>query len=515
MKLRHSCSVKTKVRPQLKWPEEFQRARGDGILVRSQHGVLSLKVQQQTQRTHFNVGLVIISLYCCPVSLLQLTVVWLPTAAAFQAVASSKGCGSSSHRIKTNDVTSRLSGLLFGTESSESIEERFRRSARLPSDENKDSPRCILTIDGVEYNLTTWIDQHPGGSTVLLKWHEKGNATSAFEAAGYSQAARTLLNSFSVKRATDPSSLQPVVAFKRKKNLSEWKDKLFTQEDPIGLHKTLGIICLLHFMFRFYQMLWGDASCGLGNRLGKGPSIKPTWFLLPHFLLSVSSLIFHSVPRERVVGRPMIWQEFRWHNILFGVRSVLTSLLAWWSIYNQHRSPIRKLAVGGSCLVTLASMRLADFVTKHRKPSPHESTTATMPYWEECSLETQKRFKRFYAFSQFQATATCFAVGNPAWTLSILLPIQGASFFMTLVRKGLVSTRGYHVAYTITLLLPYLVGLRSMLYMQNIDFPLFLLASALLFQLRGRGVNKYALWIPFALGRFFCGDAILHYDRPW
>jgi hypothetical protein len=36
---------------------------------------------------------------------------------------------------------------------------------------------------------------------------------------------------------------------------------------------------------------------------------------LPHAVLSLSSLIFESVPRERVIGKPMIWQEFRLHNI--------------------------------------------------------------------------------------------------------------------------------------------------------------------------------------------------------
>jgi hypothetical protein len=258
-------------------------------------------------------------------------------------------------------------------------------------------------------------------------------------------------------------------------------------------------------------MLFRDWSCGLGNRMDKGSTSVAALYLLPHAVLRLSSLIFESVPRERVIGKPMIWQEFRLHNILFGLRSIITTWLAWASIVFQHRQPWRLVAVTTSCVVTLVSMYLADVVSQHWCPAPLESTTATMPYWDGCSVETQKRFKTFYAFSQFQATATCMAVGNPAWTLSLLLPIQTASLFMTLVRKGLLSSRGYHYWYSLTLALPYAVGLRSICKMQNIDFPLFLGVSWLLFSLRRRGVNKYLLWVPFAIGRICVGDLLLHY----
>jgi hypothetical protein len=93
----------------------------------------------------------------------------------------------------------------------------------------------------------------------------------------------------------------------------------------------------------------------------------------------------------------------------------------------------------------------------------------------------------------------------------LLVPIQTASLFMTLVRKGLLSSRGYHYWYSLTLALPYAVGLRSIRKMQNIDSPLFLGASWLLFSLRRRGVNKYILWVPFAIGRICVGDLLLHY----
>ena len=179
----------------------------------------------------------------------------------------------------------------------------------------------------------------------------------------------------------------------------------------MGVHKYLGLIVLLNFISRFGQMLFGDCSMGLGSYMNIGSPRQAGVFsvstcLLPHALLSLSSLIFDRVPKNRVVGKPMIWQEFRLHNINFALRSVIVTWLAWLSIYKNHAVKWRRFAVIGSCLVTLGASVVADETTKRYQDNKLESTTATMPYWEGCSQETQKRFKVFYAFSQFQATVS-------------------------------------------------------------------------------------------------------------
>ena len=56
------------------------------------------------------------------------------------------------------------------------------------------------------------------------------------------------------------------------------------------------------------------------------------------------------------------------------------------------------------------------------------------------------------------ATLGCLANGNPLWPLCIALPIQLASLLMTLVRKGLLTARGYHLLYTASLCVPFVVG---------------------------------------------------------
>lgn len=285
-------------------------------------------------------------------------------------------------------------------------EDRFERTAT--RDIQSQAP-CIMEIDGVKYNMTAWAKAHPGGEKILMKFHNK-DASKAFHAAGHSKKAYEMLKDFAIIESSTTvatpeittTSAPPTVD-----NIPRWRKKLFTKEDPIGIHKYMGIFVLLHFLFRFRQMYFGDPSCGLGTRLGKGPSIGPALCLIPHAVLSLSSLIFHTVPKERVVGKPMIWQEFRLHNIAFGVRSVVAAALAWMSYYSGHNPALRRLAIWGSCASVLLAQYVADLGTKHLRVNNAESTTATMPYWEGCSVETQvsmlcwRFFKVFYVIALF------------------------------------------------------------------------------------------------------------------
>jgi hypothetical protein len=137
-----------------------------------------------------------------------------------------------------------------------------------------------------------------------------------------------------------------------------------------------------------------------------------------------------------------------------------------------------------------------------------------MPYWEECSDETKRRFKKFYAFSQFMATIACLMAGNPVWPLSVLLAIQLASLLMTLVRKGLISARAYHYAYTASLCVPYIILARHLSYLKNpvCEALFYFVGGTCLFQLRRKGVSKYLLWGPVIAARVIIGDRLLSWD---
>ena len=189
-------------------------------------------------------------------------------------------------------------------------QDRFDRSA--PAVAATDQP-CILTLYGGQYNLTAWAQAHPGGVNVLHKFHGKSDAatTRAFEAAHHSAAAVDMLKDFYIGPAaattttttttlnTTEASTTAVAATAVLPQTSSsrrprWMQKLFTTEDPFGIHKYLGVFCLLHFIVRFVQMLVGDPSAGWGTRLGRGPHIGPALCLIPHAALSLTSLIFHT-----------------------------------------------------------------------------------------------------------------------------------------------------------------------------------------------------------------------------
>ena len=204
--------------------------------------------------------------------------------AAILACAQRTASLSPSHPLRTHHTrsTTNAYGRRFQPMCSASIGSvSSQRERKAPSDVWSDD-QCILKIDGRRYNLTTWAKAHPGGVKALRRFHGK-NASAAFHAVGHSIAAYNLLESFLVvEGSNDTLALDEEVASVVSSNpRPRWRQKLFTKEDPIGLHKHLGIFCLVHFGFRFLQMYFGDISAGYGTRLGKGVHIGPALCLIP------------------------------------------------------------------------------------------------------------------------------------------------------------------------------------------------------------------------------------------
>lgn len=213
--------------------------------------------------------------------------------------------------LDTDEMSGSTSGTSFCDKKGDGISgfEPKDRFDRVAISEITIAQPIILTIHGITVDVSSWARAHPGGEAILRRFHNR-DATHAFDAVGHSEFARTTLQDFSLESRkfvlspveNDKASLLLVGATKM-----NWRRKLFTKEDPIGLHKYCGIYVLLHFVYRYTQAIFGDPSTGFGTRRGLGPDPISLLFVLPHALLSMSSLIFHTVPRERVVGKPMIW----------------------------------------------------------------------------------------------------------------------------------------------------------------------------------------------------------------
>ncbi len=125
---------------------------------------------------------------------------------------------------------------------------------------------------------------------------------------------------FFMKPVPDDNRESPETAYQiasgRRCDLSFWKRKLFSVEDPHYLHKTLGFLCVVSFAYRYY-LLFTVGSLGLSNDVF-------SWLtMLLHFGLSTSSLIFH-VLAKRIISRPMVSRSTKFE---------LVHTIFWWIFF--------------------------------------------------------------------------------------------------------------------------------------------------------------------------------------
>jgi len=257
--------------------------------------------------------------------------------------------------------------------------------------------------------------------------------------------------------------------------------KLSTREDPWHLHKGLGAVCFFHFVVR-YTLLASTGSMQLDTPLG-------IVGILLHGVLSLSSLRFH-IPKDRNPVAPMIYPEFRLHSIVFTLRSVFCCL--------SYAAGLSEEVRIGLCFLTMIA---ADVVTARFRTETSGKTITNMPF--DPSLQGTEALAHMY--SRLQIGATLFMLGGIDGAFSPLLAIQLAAFFMTLVRKGILTSTGWHVGYSSTL------WINVLLYVRAFSAPFLVMQLALynvytmvLFPLR---TSKYINWMLlfgiYALSRDF------------
>ncbi|KAK9707161.1 hypothetical protein RND81_07G176600 [Saponaria officinalis] len=91
--------------------------------------------------------------------------------------------------------------------------------------EHNSKDDCWVVIDGKVYDVTSYMDEHPGGDDVFLNAKGK-DAQEEFEEAGHSQDARDLMETFCVGEL-DPSAAtipEPKVISKKDDILQKIKD---------------------------------------------------------------------------------------------------------------------------------------------------------------------------------------------------------------------------------------------------------------------------------------------------
>lgn len=360
------------------------------------------------------------------------------------------------------------------------------------------STLIILIIDGGVYDVTEFLNSHPGGREILEKFNRK-DASKAFQLTHHSKEALQMLPKYCVgvlEGYEEQFKNNYEIVSSDSSFFSNVRKKLFTHEDKFHIHKALGVLVLGHFVVRMTLLILGvvvfllysDRSLFLLNL-----QLNPAWLLITmaliHGMLSLSSLLFQ-VPRKASQSKPMIHGLFRAHSITFALRAVACMI-----IYVLFQGEEKVWGVLLISMVVLISFVIADIISKKFDDKDDRfDTTASMPYWFGVSPERHATHKFLYGFAQFLATFVCLS-GGYAGTLYTLAPIQGAAFGMTLVRKGIMSARTYHNIYLISLFLP--VPFAFCFFPIRVTAGL--LVALFLFYLRTRGVNKYLLWLPLLL----------------
>mmetsp|Transcript_29461 Transcript_29461/g.94266 ORF Transcript_29461/g.94266 Transcript_29461/m.94266 type:complete len:305 (-) Transcript_29461:48-962(-) len=255
--------------------------------------------------------------------------------------------------------------------------------------------------------------------------------------------------------------------------------KLSTREDRWHGHKLLGLYALLHFAYRYHAFFAGADDMGFADQNGWSSAAS----LAPHLLLQLSGLTF-SIPRRRIVTGSRIWPEYRWHALVFTLRSLV--LMAMAVRYPHAESCLPPL------LAVLCAMAAADTVTAWYARRGESSRTIR-------DLAAPAGAQYLMSATQFHATTGCLLTrGRLSVQLVSLCVIQSAAFVMTLQRRGLITHRQDLCLYAGLLGFGLAVVLDEFSARGVLPVAFTVANAAAIARLDG-GANKYILWAAVGL----------------
>lgn len=266
--------------------------------------------------------------------------------------------------------------------------------------------------------------------------------------------------------------------------------KLFTHEDALyyNSHKILGAICMSNYIYRFY--LWQQYGIMFYT-----PTVFNVFTILSHILLSGSSFIF-KLSSKRIKITPIIWPEGRLHSIIFAYRSLLIMLL--FLLYWKTHWHFLQYSRGLIAFFTLVSADGVTYYYKYKEKLLEESdsTMRKMPSPKYFSDKFMIYLNLLYSIFQVLATMACIFSCNIDKVFVIIFPIQIAMFLMTLAKKNIISSGGWHLGYTLALFSSFYCSFMSTTQKLNYyEAKIYITLTILFVLLRFRyNVNKYILW---------------------
>ncbi|KAK8567367.1 hypothetical protein V6N13_105339 [Hibiscus sabdariffa] len=110
---------------------------------------------------------------------------------------------------------------------------------------------CWVVIDGKVYDVSSYLDEHPGGDDVVLAATGK-DATDDFEDAGHSESAKELMQSFCIGELDTSSPIIPELEISSKE-ATEYSQKLINLTKqywtvPVAI---VGISVVVGFLYMY------------------------------------------------------------------------------------------------------------------------------------------------------------------------------------------------------------------------------------------------------------------------
>jgi hypothetical protein len=274
-----------------------------------------------------------------------------------------------------------------------------------------------------------------------------------------------------------------------------WKKQLITHEDPLHIHKTLGIACMLSYLFRLAQT--GPNDMGFVTY----PMLTVPTIIL-HLLLNLTSLVF-KIPSRRISSGYRIWPEYRLHSLVFLCRALAVMTLFW---YEQtfHQKPNHDWNLA----IVLAGMLAADLSSYSQRQ--YASSTIR-------DLDTAPWVKFLFSVAQFCGTSNILYGLRHRYSMHMLavIVIQCNAFMMTVRRKNLAGHSTLVALYGLALFVSMTVSIYEY---YRVDVTVFLTAASIAHLTVVQRMapwpsslkfvsNKYIVWLTAGL--------VLRRARPW
>ena len=276
-----------------------------------------------------------------------------------------------------------------------------------------------------------------------------------------------------------PSEAMPSFLFRYFFHKDAKISKLATKEDPYHVHKTLGILSLLSFIYR-YAVVYNRTGT-----LGFDGSIFDWTTMLIHTMLAFSSILFR-VPKKRIAVKPMvIYEEYRQHAMVFTSRCFFVFSVA--MVFPSAPAFVAPLVV-------MCHHLLADRITSIHGTAGNTAVRATSG---RLKLNTfYKHVAKLYSLYQFLAIGSHIVPNARLADLAFnaIIAIQSSAFMMTLYRKRIIRGTTHMVVYALCLAVSAFHILRIVPFRVSI----FIVAAFLLrINLPRKYSNKYLIWAAF------------------